>query len=377
MVRLGIVGLGNMGSGHVAGMPKIKNCELTAVCDVDTGKLAKYAQFKQFEDSAEMIRSGDVDAVLLAVPHYFHTTIGIDAMQNGIHVLTEKPVAVHKADAQRMIDAHTDPKLVFAAMFNQRTDPHYQRIRRLVQSGELGEIQRTSWIITNWFRTATYYASGGWRATWRGEGGGVLLNQCPHNLDLFQWICGMPSKVRAFCSFGKYHDIEVEDDVTAYLEYPNGATGIFVTTTGEEPGTNRLEIVGDRGKLVYEDGKIVFTRTESSVREVLNTSKQSFTSIPSWICEIPVNGNGGQHGEIVQNFVNAIETGEELIAPAREGIYSVEIANAMLYSSWTDSTVNLPLDGAAYEAALQERIATSRYEKPAVVEAEVDMAASF
>jgi len=377
MVRLGIVGLGNMGSGHVAGMPKIKNCELTAVCDVDTGKLAKYAQFKQFEDSAEMIRSGDVDAVLLAVPHYFHTTIGIDAMQNGIHVLTEKPVAVHKADAQRMIDAHTDPKLVFAAMFNQRTDPHYQRIRRLVQSGELGEIQRTSWIITNWFRTATYYASGGWRATWRGEGGGVLLNQCPHNLDLFQWICGMPSKVRAFCSFGKYHDIEVEDDVTAYLEYPNGATGIFVTTTGEEPGTNRLEIVGDRGKLVYEDGRIVFTRTESSVREVLNTSKQSFTSIPSWICEIPVNGYGGQHGEIVQNFVNAIETGEELIAPARQGIYSVEIANAMLYSSWTDSTVNLPLDAAAYEAALQERIATSRYEKPAVVEAEVDMAASF
>ena len=377
MVRLGIVGLGNMGSGHVAGMPKIKNCELTAVCDVDTGKLAKYAQFKQFEDSAEMIRSGDVDAVLLAVPHYFHTTIGIDAMQNGIHVLTEKPVAVHKADAQRMIDAHTDPKLVFAAMFNQRTDPHYQRIRRLVQSGELGEIQRTSWIITNWFRTATYYASGGWRATWRGEGGGVLLNQCPHNLDLFQWICGMPSKVRAFCSFGKYHDIEVEDDVTAYLEYPNGATGIFVTTTGEEPGTNRLEIVGDRGKLVYEDGKIVFTRTESSVREVLNTSKQSFTSIPSWICEIPVNGYGGQHCEIVQNFVNAIEMGEELIAPAREGIYSVEIANAMLYSSWTDSTVNLPLDAAAYEAALQERIATSRYEKPAVVEAEVDMAASF
>jgi len=366
-----------MGSGHVAGMPKIKNCELTAVCDVDTGKLAKYAQFKQFEDSAEMIRSGDVDAVLLAVPHYFHTTIGIDAMQNGIHVLTEKPVAVHKADAQRMIDAHTDPKLVFAAMFNQRTDPHYQRIRRLVQSGELGEIQRTSWIITNWFRTATYYASGGWRATWRGEGGGVLLNQCPHNLDLFQWICGMPSKVRAFCSFGKYHDIEVEDDVTAYLEYPNGATGIFVTTTGEEPGTNRLEIVGDRGKLVYEDGKIVFTRTESSVREVLNTSKQSFTSIPSWICEIPVNGYGGQHCEIVQNFVNAIEMGEELIAPAREGIYSVEIANAMLYSSWTDSTVNLPLDAAAYEAALQERIATSRYEKPAVVEAEVDMAASF
>ncbi|AIE86857.1 Gfo/Idh/MocA family protein [Fimbriimonas ginsengisoli] len=377
MVRLGVVGLGNMGSGHVAQMSKVQRCELTAVCDIDEAKLAKYPQFKQFGDSREMIRSGDIDAVLIAVPHYDHTTIAIDAFENGVHVLTEKPVAVHKADAQRMIDAHAKTNLVFGAMFNQRTDPHYQEIRRVVRSGELGEIQRTNWIITNWFRTATYYASGGWRATWRGEGGGVLLNQCPHNLDLFQWICGMPSRVRAYCGWGKYHDIEVEDEVTAYLEYPNGATGVFVTTTGEAPGTNRLEIVGDRGKLVYEDGKILFTRTNQSVREVLETSPESFASVPTSVTEIEVDGYGGQHVEMVQNFVDAILDGKPLLAPAPEGIHSVELANAMLFSAWTDRTIDIPLDAAAYEAALKEHIATSRYEKKAVVAAEVDLSKSW
>lgn len=377
MVRLGIIGLGNMGSAHVAGMSKIKRCELTAVCDVDPSKLARYPDYKRFESSEAMIRSGEVDAVLIATPHYGHTTIGIDALQNGLHVLSEKPISVHKADAQRLIDAYTDKSKVFAAMFNQRTDPHYQRIRRLVQSGELGEIRRTNWIITDWFRPDIYYASGGWRATWRGEGGGVLLNQCPHNLDLFQWICGMPSRVRASCGFGKHHDIEVEDAVTAYLEYPNGATGVFVTTTGETPGTNRLEIAGDRGKLVYEGGKITFTRTEITVTDALTKSRDSFPSIPTWNCDIPVNGYGGQHTEVLQNFVNAILDGSDLIAPAVEGIHSVELANAMLYSAWTDSTVNVPLDASAYEAALMEKIATSKYEKKTVENVAVDMSKSW
>jgi predicted dehydrogenase len=358
-------------------MSKIQRCELAAVCDIDPKKLEKYPEIRRFEDSAEMIRSGEVDAVLIAVPHYDHTTIALDAFANGIHVLTEKPVAVHKADAQRMIDAHAKTNLVFGAMFNQRTDPHYQEIRRIVQSGELGKIQRTSWIITNWFRTATYYASGGWRATWRGEGGGVLLNQCPHNLDLFQWIAGMPSRVRAFCGWGKYHDIEVEDEVTAYLEYPSGATGIFVTTTGEAPGTNRLELVGDRGKLVYEDGKITFTRTNQSVREVLETSEESFATVPTTVTNVEVEGYGGQHVEVVQNFVDAILDGRPVIAPAPEGIHSVELANAMLYSAWMDETIDLPLNAEAYETALKERVATSRYEKKQVVAAKVDLTKSW
>ena len=270
-VRMGIIGLGVQGSYHVAlfKQGKIERAEVTAVCDIVPEKLAPYGDYKTFTSSEAMIRSGDVDAVLIATPHYDHTTIGIDALQNGVHVLVEKPISVHVADAQKLIAAHTDPKVVFAAMFNQRTDPKYINTKQLIASGELGEIRRVQWTITDWFRPEAYYASGGWRATWQGEGGGVLLNQCPHNLDLLQWLCGMPNKMLAFCRLGKYHNIEVEDDVTAYFQYPNGATGVFITTTGEAPGTNRLEIAGDNGKVVLEGGKITFTRTEVPVIRVL------------------------------------------------------------------------------------------------------------
>lgn len=372
-VRIGIVGLGNMGSGHYSSAHRWKRAHVGAVCDLDPSKLARYDDVPTFTDAGEMIRSGKIDAILIATPHYFHTTIGIDALANGLHVLTEKPISVHKADCERLIAAHTG-KQVFAAMFNQRTDPYYQKIRNLVKSGELGELRRVNWLITDWFRTNTYYASGGWRATWGGEGGGVLLNQCPHNLDLLQWIVGMPNKVRAFCNFGKFHPIEVEDQVTAYMEYENGATGVFITTTGESPGTNRLEIVGDRGKVVYEGDKIVFFRTTQSVQEFNETSPDSFPSVETWRCEIPAPNHGGQHVQIIQNFVDAILDGVPLIAPAEEGINSVELANAMLYSTFTDSTVSLPLDGVAYEAALKEKIATSTFKKAEVKEVVVDMA---
>jgi predicted dehydrogenase len=377
-VRLGVVGVGGMGSHHVRSMPQIRDCRLTAVCDIVPEKMDAAGEgVNKFIDSAELIRSGEVDAILIATPHYFHTTIGIDALNNGLHVLTEKPVAVHKADCERMIAAHKGGKQVFAAMFNQRTDPHYKRIRQIVKSGDLGEIQRVNWIITDWFRTEAYYASGGWRATWAGEGGGVLLNQSPHNIDLLQWICGLPSRIDARCGFGKYHRIETEDEVTAYLEYPNGATGVFITTTGEAPGTNRLEICGDRGRIVYEGDSVMFTRCETPASEVRSTSPESFGSPGYWNCEIPVRGGGGQHKEILQNFVDAILTGKELIAPAAEGINSVQMANAMLLSAWTGKPVDLPLDGAAYEAALKEKIAKSNFVKEETREAVVDMAKSF
>lgn len=366
-VRLGIIGLGNMGTGHAkAHMPKITGAELTAVCDIVPAKMDPYEGVSKFESSAALIRSGLVDAVLIATPHYFHTTIGIDALQNGLHVLTEKPISVHKADCERLIRAYENVKQsgkspVFAAMFNQRTDPYYQAIRNLVQSGELGEIRRTNWIITNWFRTAAYYASGGWRATWGGEGGGVLLNQCPHNLDLFQWLFGMPVRVRALCGFGKYHDIEVEDDVTAIYEYANGGTGVFVTTTGETPGTNRLEVVGDRGKLVYENDTIIFNRTTVPVQEFCDTTKEVWSDAPNWRCEIPAKGHGGQHIEVLQNFIDAIRENKALIAPAPEGIHSVVLANAMIWSGLQGGKpIDIPFDGVAYEAKLQELIANSK-----------------
>ncbi len=379
-VRIGIIGVGGMGSHHAGYLSKgeVRGAELTAVCDVDKSKLGRWDGVRDFADSRELTRSGLVDAVLIATPHYDHTTIGIDAFEQGLHVLTEKPISVHKADCERLIAAHkASDGRVFSAMFQMRTSNLYKKVKKLIDSGEIGEISRVAWIVTDWFRTEAYYASGGWRASWSGEGGGVLLNQCPHNLDLMQWFFGMPSKVRAYCKFGAKHDIEVEDEVTAYLEYSNGATGVFITTTGEAPGTNRLEVAGDRGKLVVEGSTIKFYRNEMLASEFRATSKQSFAKPEVWSIDIPFGSGGGKHIEITQNFVNAILNGDDLIAPAEEGIKSVELANCMLYSAWTDATVSLPLDSAAYEAALKERIASSRYVKKVQDIGEQDMNASF
>lgn len=379
IVRIGIIGVGGMGTSHSRYLlnNQVSRAKLTAVCDIEPGKLERFKDLKTFTDSRALIRSGEVDAVIIATPHYDHTTIGIDALERGLHVLVEKPISVHKADAERLIAAHKNKKQVFSAMFQMRTVPQYRRIRKLIADGELGELQRTNWIITCWFRTEAYYASGGWRATWKGEGGGVLFNQCPHNLDLFQWMCGMPSRVQAFCGFGKYHHIEVEDEVTAYLEYPNGATGVFVATTGEAPGTDRLEIAGDRGKLVYEDGRITFTRNEVSAREFCRTCPNGFDRPDTWNVEIPVKDAPKGHAIITQNFVDAILDGTPLIAPAAEGIHSVELANAMLYSSLLGQPVELPLDGAAYERKLQALIAESKFEKGTVRMGSTDISASF
>ncbi|MDX2065341.1 MAG: Gfo/Idh/MocA family oxidoreductase [Fimbriimonadaceae bacterium] len=358
-VRIGVIGLGNMGSSHIRDfIPKVPRLQLTAVCDADASRLANYPDVAPFSDPAALIGSGAVDAVLIATPHYAHTEVGIDALSAGLHVLVEKPISVHKADCERLIAAH-QPGTVFAAMFNQRTDPHYLALRRMIQGGELGAIKRINWTITNWFRSAAYYSSGGWRATWAGEGGGVLMNQAPHNLDLYQWLFGMPSRVRAFCRFGQYHDIEVEDDVTAYLEYENGTTATFITSTGEFPGTNRLEIACDRGRVVVEQGNITFERTTESVQAFSDATPSSFPSMETWKCEVPVRGYGDQHLGIIRNFTEAILDGVPLIAPAAEGLHSVELANAMILSSVQQRTVELPFDGAEYADCLRGLVASS------------------
>jgi len=361
-VKLAVIGTGGMGAAHIQNILKIDTIDLTALCDVNAENVKRQAeryQCRAFSDYRELLKSKIADAVLIATPHYFHTTIGVAALQAGLHVLVEKPISVHKADCQKLLAAYKSKKTVFAAMFNQRTDPIYKKLKWLVDSGEIGPITRVNWIITTWFRTQAYYNSGSWRATWQGEGGGVLLNQCPHQLDLLQWICGMPSAVTAFCQLGRFHNIEVEDAVTAYLEYPNGATGVFITSTGETPGTNRLEITADRGKVVLENNQIQFTRTEQPVAEFCKTSKEMWGTIDAWNIDIPALGAAGQHAEIIRNFADVILNGKKLIAPAVEGIHSVELANAMLYSSLTQKTVKLPLDGKAYEKKLKQLIKES------------------
>lgn len=360
-IRIGVIGLGKMGCTHARNIfeKKIEGLKLEATTDVVATQFTLFPEVRFFQTPEEMIYSNTVDAVIIATPHFSHTTIGITALKANLHVMVEKPISVHKLDAERLIAAHTNSKQVFAAMFNQRTDPYYTTIRKMMQNGELGHIRRINWTITNWFRTATYYNSGNWRATWQGEGGGVLLNQCPHNLDILYWIFGQPNTVRAFCNFGRYHNIEVEDDVTAYLTYADGTTATFITSTGEAPGTNRLEIAAEKGRLVIENDQFVFTENEVPMSEFSLTTKEPFAAPKNIKKIIPIPDHGQQHIAILQNFAQAILEGKPLIAPAEEGLYSVELANAMLLSSFEDRTILLPLNGVSYERALQQKIADS------------------
>ncbi|MFT3868967.1 MAG: Gfo/Idh/MocA family oxidoreductase [Nibricoccus sp.] len=358
-VRIGVIGLGLMGVGHANNIAsgKIKGLELTAVVSSNPAKRARWPNARGFVTPEEMFASGLIDAVLIATPHYAHTTIGIQALKAGLHVLVEKPISVHKTDAEKLVAAHKNKKKVFAVFLNQRTDPYFQKIRQLVQNGELGAVRRVQWTITDWFRTHAYYASSAWRATWAGEGGGVLLNQCLHNLDLFQWLFGMPKRVTGFCNFGRYHPIEAEDDVTAHFEYADGKHATLITSTGEAPGTNRLEVASERGRLVYENDNLTLTRNEIPVTEFSRTSKEGFAKPTTWDIAIPLPGHGGQHVEILQNFADAILDGKPLIAPAAEGLHSVELANAIVLSAWIGKPIGLPLNGKTYARALRQKIA--------------------
>ncbi len=378
-VRLGIIGMGNIGRYHADYLTKkkISRCELVAVCDA-MAPLDQYKPLKTFTDGEALIKSGEVDAVIVATPHFQHTTLGIFALNHGVHAMIEKPISSHKADAERLIEAsRKNPKVVFGGMFQMRTEPRYKKVQKLIQNGELGKIVRVSWINTDWFRTDAYYASGGWRATWKGEGGGVLLNQCLHNLDTMQWLVGMPKRVRGFCQLGRFHQIEVEDSVTAYLEWANGATGVFVSSTGEAPGTNRFEIVGSRGTIVMENNKLLFTRNDVDMLEFSQTSKQGFMKPEVWNIDIPFENAAVPHAIIIQNFVDAILDGTPLIVPGDEGMQSVELANVMVYSSLINHTVELPMDGAAWETKLNQLIAESKVVKKVVKVETADFVSSF
>lgn len=361
-VRLGIVGLGVMGSIHantvLAG--KVKRCELAAVSDIVPATRNEFPAIPFFNSAEDMIDSGLIDALLIATPHFDHTKIGVYALGCGLHVLVEKPISVHKADCQKLLNSHKSQDQVFAVMFNQRTNPSYIQLHDLITSGELGEIRRINWIVTDWFRTQAYYVASDWRATWAGEGAGVLLNQSPHQLDLWQWMFGMPIQLRAFCHRGRFHNIEVEDDVTAYMEYENGATGVFITTTGEAPGTNRLEIAAENGKIVIETNKIIWTRNTIPTSKFSRETDRGFAKPETKTIDLSVEDKGPGHVGIIINFVEAILDDVPLLAPASEGIHSVELANAMLYSGLNNKTVKLPLNAEKYECFLNGLIASSR-----------------
>ena len=357
-IRLGIIGYGNMGRGHFANVMegKCPSVEVTAVCDLVEEKMEKVKEYPNvsiYTDYKEMLDSGVVDSVLIATPHYDHPTIAIECLHRNIHVITDKPAGVYARQVREMNEAAEKSNAKFGIMFNQRTNPLYAKAREIVQSGELGELKRMVWIITNWYRTQAYYNSGTWRATWNGEGGGVLLNQAPHNLDLWQWIFGMPKRVRAFCDFGKYHKIDVEDDVTIFAEYANGATATFISTTGEAPGTNRLEISGDRGKIVIEHGKLCWWKLDTPEREFCFTATEGFVTPNCTYEEFAAPVPEG-HPEVLEAFAQSILNGTEMIARGEEGINSLSISNAAYLSTWTNDWAEIPTDEALFEKYLKE-----------------------
>ncbi len=358
-IRVGIVGVGTIGSAHAQSIydKKVNGMLLAALCDIDEGKCRelseKYPDIHIYTSYREMLCNGELDAVIIATPHYFHPEIAIFAFEHGLHVLTEKPAGVYTSAVREMISAHKKSGRLFAVMFNQRTNKLFEKAHELMQSGALGELKRTVWLITNWYRKQAYYDSGSWRGTWSGEGGGVLINQAPHNLDLWQWICGMPCSLSAECNIGKYHDIGVEDEAIIKAHYETGATALFVTSTGDYPGTNRLEITGTKGKMVLENKKLTLYMLDRDEREFCleEPSSKNPVSVSEFDDE-PYNG----HINILQNFANALLYGEALISPGIEAINELELSNAAYMSAWLGKEISLPVDSDEFERLLRDKI---------------------
>ena len=365
-VRYGVIGLGNMGSVHAKNLSegKIRDAALAAVCDIVPEKMNEYRQTEVacFEDGKEMIASGLIDCVVIATPHYSHCDFAGYALENGVNVIVEKPAGVYTKQVKEMNRAAENKGLVFSIMFNMRTDAVFKKMRELVMDGTIGEIKRTNWIMTAWYRPQSYYDSGTWRATWAGEGGGVLFNQCPHNLDLFLWITGMrPKTVTSRCYFGKWHDIEVEDDVTAFFEYENGATGVIVSSTGDTPGTNRFEILGDKGKLVFDGEGVTLYKLAQSERQFNAEFRGGFGEPECEKIRFDLKVDYSvQHNAVLQNVTDAILGKAPLYIDGKEGLQECMLADAILLSSWLGETVTLPFDDDLYFAELQKRVATSR-----------------
>lgn len=382
-VRVGIIGIGNMGTSHINNFVegKMPEIDITCVADIDPKRFdtakEKLPGVTCFNSSDELIASGLCDAVIIATPHYDHPPIAIAALNAGIHVMSEKPAGVYTKQVRELIEVADKAEATYAIMFNQRTNCIYRKVKEIVESGEYGELKRVSWIITDWYRTQAYYNSGGWRATWEGEGGGVMLNQCPHQLDLWQWICGMPSKIKAICHEGKWHDIEVEDDVSIYVEYPNGATGTFITTTGDCPGTNRLEITLDKAKIICENGEIKMYKLNMATSEYTKNADKGFGRIEGEWVTVETDGKNEQHSGVMNAFAAHILRGEELVAEGKEGINGLTISNAAFLSSWLDKTIELPMDEDLFYSLLQDKIKNSTLKKTVVEQIEQDMNSTF
>ena len=348
-VRVGIVGVGIIGSAHAYTIYEnnVEGMTLTALCDIDKNRIEllknEFKDIPIFKDYKKMIKSGLIDAIIIATPHYLHPVISEYAFKKKLHVLSEKPICVYTLSMKKVLKAQKKSGKLYAVMLNQRTNKLFKIAKELVSNGEIGTLRKNKYVITNWYRTQEYYDSGNWRGTWGGEGGGVLTNQAPHNLDIWQYICGMPKILKGECFEGKYHNIEVEDEAIISAIYENGAVGEFISSTGIENGVNCFEIQGDKGKITIEKGKLTLDKDG----EVTTYDDEEY--------------NG--HLNILKNFANAILKGEKLIAPANEAINQVIISNCAYLSSWKDSWVYTNMDESdekEYLSFLKEKIANSK-----------------
>lgn len=381
-IRLGIIGIGNMGSEHCRLILSGQTPEIALTCVADPRQDRRdWAQQTLpagtgiYADGMSLICAHACDAVLIATPHELHPPLAEAALRAGLHVLSEKPAGVYTAQLHPVIAAAQETGRTYALMFNQRTNCVYRRLKALLDSGELGALKRVTWVVTDWYRSQAYYDSGAWRATWTGEGGGVLLNQCPHQLDLLQWLCGLPVRVRAACHEGKWHDIEVEDDVTAYLEFANGATGTFIASTGDALGENRLEIIGTRARIRIENDQLTLDTLSVDERDWCPVCKEPF-GVPDIQHEIvQTDGENPQHAGVLNAFAAHILHGTPLVADGREGIRGLMLSNAMHLSSWTNQTVSLPIDEELFLKLLNEKRRTSRRKDE--VDAAIDVSGSF
>ena len=376
MVRLGIIGTGNIGQQHLTLIASgaIEGALLTATASRSAATRTKDIQ--HYDNYLDMLDSDAIDAVLIATPTMNHIECALAAIQRGIHVLMEKPIAMSVAEASSLID-QVPPGIQFAVMLNQRFHPAYSRLKQLMDDAVIGRLNRFNWTMTAWYRPDIYYRVSSWRGTWPGEGGGLLINQCIHNLDVMQWLFGLPTSLVAKIGFGRFHDIEVEDDVTTIMNYPENVTGVLIASSGEAPGINRLEIVGDLGLITFDGNDISLQQADQSISEHCAMTKEMF-GMPNFSQQgVPPGEDINQHATVIQNFVNAIALGEPLLTPGEAGLGSLKLANAMLLSAWQNSEVSLPIETVLFRDALDKKIDASSLRQPEDLEVEIDMEKSY
>jgi len=345
-VRFGIVGVtGVIGGTHIRAIRQTEGAELAAVTDLNLAaaqRVASEARCELLKNFDWLIKRADIDVVCLCTPHALHAEQAIAALKSRKHVLTEKPMAVTVADADKMIAASEKYDRKLGVVFQYRFRPSVLAARALLQRGQLGQLYRVT-VVHAAFKTQYFYDAAAWRGTWKGGGGGVLINQAPHYLDLLAYLVGMPTRVAAW-NRTLTHRIEVEDTASALMEFPGGAQGFAHFNTVQAPGESRIEIVGDRGTLRIEDNDVRLFQPEIPLRQFAQTDRSHIYAYPRTAeVRVPLASSEATHATVLQDFIDAVRHNRPPACDGQEGRKSLEIGNAMLLSSFSGKPVELPV----------------------------------